>query len=867
MTRTGARFLAVLAALIVAGALASTRARELVAYAFEAPEDFLTLDSLTLPGLREPVQVQRERDGRWRIEARNPLDLHRAEGFLQARDRMFQLDLFRHMARGRLTELLGDAPTPAGSVLESDVFQRFVGHERAAPALVAALSPEERAELLAFADGVNHWIATGSRSFEHRLLGADVAPWTPEDTMAVFRTLMFGLGHNWAREARRLVIACEAGLDAMERVWPTTIEHGSGYLPEEAVSARTFPVPPAIAPELSERLPALCPKPAGREGRAPVASHGAGREIAAPFAAAWLSLFREGFPASNNWVLSGARTRSGKPILANDPHLPHMNPPIAWGVRLVLPEREVVGFTFAGIHHVVFGENGLVAWGGTTNNVDTQDLYVEDVVAPSDELPAGGTRHENGIEPFALRAETFRVRGGAEVVRSARFTRHGPVLNDIDAFLRDRIPVTTLRLVPVEGARDTSAVRAAARARDAAELRDGLDAFSLGCVSWVYADVAGEIGFTSPCRVPVRRAWRGTFPVPGWLDRYEWDGLVPTSELPRVISPARGWLATANNEALPADRYPTAYTSDASPPARFRRIAQQLEGRSDVTADEMARLQVDTVDAGWPRAREAIASALCGATRDADAIATGGATVDAARRLCAWDGDWSASSTTASLFAVFANAVLDVALADDLPGGAEGDVWRWVQSTPYFEGPAAWLWRQPADAGVWDDVRTAPRETRDDALRLALSRALDAGKTRWGKDLDAWRWGNVRPIRIHHPLSGASALLGRLLDGPRLQGLGGIETVFKSHYLRSDRERFEAANGPVFRMVIDLGAPAESRFVLAGGQSGRVGEAHYGDMIRDWREGRTHPLRPHEAAYSFRMLPEPRARELAAAGR
>jgi len=803
-------------------------------------------ESLSLAGIETPVTVSEYRDGRYRIAARNELDLYVAQGYLQARDRLFQMDLLRHVAWGRLAEFVCDAPFGGARALDNDRFNRFIGLGAQAEELLASLNAEQRAYMNAFADGVNAWIAEGRPSLEHRLLEVEVEPWGAVDSLAVFRLLIFGLTHNYSREVRRLVLACAIGLDGAERVWPTEIEFGPVFLPPEDIGEERFALPPAIVPEVRAELAALCPPPGDQ---APPAASATPPTATLGF----VELLREGIAASNNWVVSGAHTASGAALLANDPHLPHMNPPLAWGVHLVLPDREVVGFTLAGLPHVVFGHNFHVAWGATTNNVDLQDLYIEKPVltgAESDPQQATHYAYDDEVLRFDVRTETFRVRGGADVEASVRYSIHGPVLNDIDPFLRGRIPLTTLRSLPLDDAGDALAVERAGRARSADELVAALTSFDSACQSWVYADTAGSTGFVSPCRVPVRKGWQGTFPVPGWLSAYEWDGWIAKEKLPAARDPERGWLATANNRALPRDRYFTTYNNDPSPPSRYLRIAALLEQSEKMTADDFARAQVDTVLPHWPEVRAEVLAAVCRATYVGEAL-------QAQQALCSWDGDLGPDSVGASVFMLLQNALLDATLADELPGGATGEIWDYVQSVPLIETLVDWQWKRSADDPVWDDVRTEGRETRDQTIATAFSAAVRTGVARWGAGAREWRWGDVRPFEIRHPLGGASAVLAALLNSERFPGRGAPETVFKNQFVRRDREHMHPGYGPVFRMVVDMGEPTSGGFALAGGQSGWPLSPHYGDLLPAWLVNEMQPLTPEPttAVAVVRLVP------------
>lgn len=809
---------------------------------------FLAGDSLALQGLTTPVEVTQRADGLWRVRAASERDGMIAIGYLQARDRMAQLDLFRHIARGELAALVGNRHFLDRTSLEMDVLNRFLGFSRDARVIYEQTSEEERAALDAFVLGVNAWIGEGHRSLEHRLLGVDaVAPWTPEDSLAIYLMIMHGLGGNADREARRLAIACASGIEAMERMWPTDIEFPVHALPDEDLRPETFPVAPGVVPELAAELPALCAAGANDDFR-PMASLDAPADawtrLVSPDAS--LGLLQQGWTASNNWAVAGAHTASGKPILSSDPHLPHMNPPIVWGMEVEVPEYHTVGFTLPGLYRVVFGHNGHVAWGATTNHVDRQDLVVH---RPRREERDGSTVEGYEVDgaffPFDYRREKFAVAGEKPVEVTVRFTRDGPLLNDLEPFLRDRIPLTALRIVPYGHGRDLDGARRMNASHDVRELAAGLALIDLGCSSWVSADDQGGIAYRSPCLVPRRDGWRGTFPVPGWTTRYDWRGLYDKNELPASTDPSRGWLATANNQIVPADRFPSTYNNDVSAPNRYERIAARLALRFDqLQRDESAAIQTDAVYGAWSQLRAELDPVFCRAGDEAGATFAG----EARRRLCAWDGNMSGAAVEPTLYVLLTNALLDRALADDLPGGVDDPLWNYTLSLLQFEAAVQWLWSEPATAAVWDDRRTPRVETRDDIVEAAFADALAFGRRRFGHDLDQWQWGVVRPFVLRHPFAGEDGLLGRLLNSAPMPIDGGSETVFKQQAARSDREHMRSAVGPVVRFTIDMNKPWEATYSLAGGESGWPRSPFYGNLLEDWRTGRGRPLTPPAAA-------------------
>jgi len=799
-------------------------------------------ESISLPGLAAPVQVTQRPDGLWRVRAAGERDGMIALGYLQARDRAAQLDLFRHIARGQVAELVGNRRLLDRTALETDIINRFLGFARDARALYEETEPGEREMLDAFVLGVNAWLAEGHLSLEHRLLGVrEVAPWTAEDSLAIYLMIMHGLGGNADREVRRLAIACASGVEAMERVWPTDVEFDVHALPDEDLRPDVFPVAPAVVPELASELPELCAAGARDTFRPQQAAAVSARppRLALLRPDVSLRLLNDGWTASNNWAVAGAHTLSGKPILSSDPHLPHMNPPIVWGMELEVPEYHMVGFTLPGLYRVVFGHNGAVAWGATTNHVDRQDLVVHRPRRQTEgEKTIEGYELEGAFVPFDYRSERFAVAGGEALDVTVRFTRDGPLLNDIDPSARGRIPLTALRVVPFGHGSDLVGARRMNHSRDIGQFTDGLALIDLGCSSWVSADTQGGIAYRSPCLLPRRAGWRGTFPVPGWTTRYDWRGLYAKEELPASTNPRRGWLATANNQIVPSAHFPSTYNNDVSAPSRFERIAERLQPQlGSLDRDRSAAIQVDTVDESWRQLRPRFDAFCSGGGGDGLAAA-------ARQRLCAWDGDMSGAAVEPTLYVLLTNALLDCALADDLPGGADDPVWQYTQSLLQFEVDVQWLLTRDADAAVWDDAKTSQIETRDDILEKAFADAVAFGRERYGDDLDDWKWGEVRPFVLRHPFAGEDGLLGRVVNSKAKPIDGGSETVFKQQAVRSDREHMRSAVGPVVRFTIDMSDPWAATFSMAGGESGWPRSPFYGNLLDEWRTGSGRPLTP-----------------------
>lgn len=801
-----------------------------------------------LAGLHDEVKAALRPDGLWRVSARNEHDGMLVTGFLQARDRLGQLDIFRHMARGEVAALVGNRVLADRSALDFDRLNRFLGFRRDASFLYERASAAERAALDAFVAGINLWIARSPLPIEHRLLGVgSIRPWTADDSLAIYLMIMHSLSGNADREIRRLRLACAADLETALRVWPGDIEFGFPALPEQDLRRERYAPQPVVVPELAAELPALCRNgdrtAVGAGGPSPHA--GAGLPATENLAELLLA-FAGGWTASNNWTLAGAHTLSGRPILSSDPHLPHMNPPILWGIDLEIPGVRVAGFTLPGIHRVVFGHNGRVAWGATTNYVDRQDLFV---LRARSELRDGqrveGYELDGVFVPFEVRSETFEVRGGEPVTAAVRFARQGPLVNDLDPAVAGKIPPTAFRLPTLGNGTDLDGARAMNRAANAGELAAGLALIDLGCSSWLFADAEGHIAFRGPCLVPVREGWRGTFPAPGWESRYDWRGLYAKDELPASTDPARGWLATANGQIVPSDRFPTAYNNDAAAPNRFLRVAGRIAEESangGLAAAASAAVQLDVGHANWAALRDGLASSFC--------VSHGGGEVreEARALLCAWDGTMRADSPAATLYVLWTNALLDRALADEVPGGPQGELWHWIQSLFQFEADVNWLWQRPADDPVWDDATTPAVEGRNDTLELAFGDAVALGAERYGSDVGDWKWGAVRPFVLRHLFAPNDGVLGRFLNSPAVTVGGDCETVFKQQFPRSDRERMRPVVGPIVRFTVDFADPWSATYTLAGGQSGWPGSPFYGNLLADWSTGRGRPLTPAASA-------------------
>jgi len=740
---------------------------------------------LTAPGLSEPVEVLRDRWGVPYISAASLDDLWFAQGFVTAGERLFQLDLLLRAASGRLSEVFADR------TLADDRFARTIGFHRTGVKLAAGWDGVSRAMHGRFREGCAAWMARmPAPPVEYSLL--DMSPNLPTDDAAAwaaaFVYLAWGLSGNWDKELLRAAIAERLGPDPVHTLLPP--------LPAD---------PPSIlAGALGGLLLDELPRPRG-EG-------------------------------SNDWVVAGSRSTTGKPLLANDPHLLAVQPGAWIEMHLRAPGYEARGVALTFSPGILLGTTAHHTWGATNVSGDVQDLYLEHL---NDDRTAA--EHLGSWEPLTVHREEIHVRGTAEPeVVDVRETRHGPIVETavVGRMHTEHIPLGSaetyaLRWTGFDCGIRPSLVLDAARARSFEEFRRATWGVECPGQNFVYADVDGTIGYQCTGRFPIRDAGDGTTPVPGWSGGYEWNGWIPSDELPWAIDPARGYLVTANNR-IHDDAYPYLIGHDFHMPYRARRVVERLEAVARHDVASMAQIQLDTVSLP---ARTALPLLLALETRSEEER-------DAIDLLAGWDGDMSADSVAAGVFNVWSRNIARRALEPRL---GEELFRRFHTDREVFQGevlPA--LLRDPAG---WLD---------DDLLRTALVDALAELRERLGPDSSAWRWGALHRLALAHPL-GAIPGLGSLFTAADVEYGGDEQTVMQAGFDGRDGYAVEVIAS--WRAVYDLADLDRSVGVLPAGVSGNPASPHWNDQSPSWIAGEHHALpftRPAvqaAAVAALRLLP------------
>jgi penicillin amidase len=780
-----------------------------------------TRGTIRVPGLQGPVEVIRDRWGVPHIYADSAEDLFFAQGYVHAQDRLWQMELQRRAGSGRLSEVLGE------TTLEIDRFFRVLGLNRAAEAEAEALDDETRRVLEAYVAGVNAYIASrpGRLSVEFSLLRFRPEPWQPVDCLYWAKVMAWNLSSNWASELIRARLAAKLGADRAADLEPT-------YPTDNP------PIVPGANPPEGADLPEDIEAPPNgwRSDALLDALRLAERLFQGDFAAANPASPPPGLAQaggnSNQWVVAGSRSASRAPLLANDTHLP-LQMPIGWyQVHLVGGEYNVMGVSFPGLPGVIVGHNEHCAWGLTTAWQDAQDLYVEKL------NPENSHQYEykgEWLEAKVIREE-IRVKGQDEpAVQEVVVTRHGPIVSE----LVGEETSLALRWVALEPSHLLRSALRYNRARNWEEFRAALGDWSTPAHNFVYADVEGNIAFLQAGWMPVRAKGYGLAPVPGWTGEYEWQDYLSLDELPQAYNPESGWLATANNLVVEA-QYPHFLSADLENPIRARRVVDLITSKINLTADDFARFQRDTLSRQAERFTHHLSALEPRGDRERRALAY----------LANWDHHLSPNSVAASIYHVCRLRALHVffggplgELIDSYVGlglTPLGDV------SPYHGRSFVRLLElldnhsNGADDGWLRDVRDSSARSVPVLLRQALREALDLLEKELGHDIARWTWGRLNTVHFAHPVGSIKPLNLFFNRGPYPMG-GDHDTLLRA----SGQPCFPFEPilvGDAVRFIADLSDWEECRIVISGGQSGHVASGHYADLIPLWRQGHFVPM-------------------------
>lgn len=796
-----------------------------------APKSFPQIDGeLQVNGLNAAVDIYRDNMGVPHIYASTTHDLFFTQGYVHAQDRFWQMDTWRHIGAGRVAEMFS-------SQVDTDMFLRTLGWAEIAQQEYEALEPQYKAVVDSYSEGVNAYLKDHGKealSLEYAVLGllnADykIEPWTPSNTLTWGKMLAYDLRGNMDDEIKRAILLKTHSPEQVNELFPDYPQDHPVIVNNIGNGSSASFNPATLAAEIpNETLDVLYRNVTLLD------------ELMGPF--------DKGI-GSNSWVVAGANTTTGMPLLANDPHLAIQMPSIWYQIGLHCKPKtaecpyDVAGFSMAGVPAIIIGHNDKIAWGFTNLGPDVMDLYIEKI------NPENPNQYEVNGEwvDFEIRKETIKVAGGDPIEMDVRISRHGPVISEVFGVLKDVGKPEDDKFVPFK---DNAGIELPENyaialkwtaftvsssfvapwmlntAQNFEEFRTAASTAKVPSQNLVYADVEGNIGYQAPGDIPIRTGGDGTLPVPGWTDDYEWAGYIPFEELPYTYNPVEGYIVAANNQVESRD-YPYLISNDYDLGYRANRIEDMIKnapGKIDIAY--IQKMQGDNYDGSAEYVLPHLLAMKFSASNLTDRLAT----------LKNWDYQASADSTPAAIYEVFWKNLLAETFNDDLPeryypnGNA---IWFEIVRKTVTDPNSFW----------WDDKATADKvETRDEIFVRSYEKAIAELEATLGKDSSKWTWGALHTSTFKNGTLGLSGvfLIEDLFNRGPFATSGGAGIVNATGWRAT--LGYEVTNVPSMRQIVDMSNLDNSLTVHTTGQSGHAYHPHYIDMAPLWAGVQYYPM-------------------------
>ena len=719
---------------------------------------------VTLP-VGEEVKVITDNEGVPHIEAQNDRDLYMAQGYVQAQSRMFQMELSRRQASGMLSELVGEA------ALDRDKYFRTLGLRRAAEDSHALYSDEAKEVLQWFADGVNAYIKEAkeekSLPFEYKLLGSEPEEWTALDSLTIGKFMAFDLGGHWERQAFNYYLLNHFDEEKATELFPSYPKNHQAILRENEI------------------------------------------DVASAFEKA---VIPHEFNGSNNWVVSGDKTESGFPLLADDPHLGLATPSVWYEMHLKSDKVNVSGVIFAGVPGIILGSNETIAWGVTNTGPDVQQLYLE----------KGHPEEENKFlfegewEEARVIDEPIKVKGKETVDYQVRETRHGPVISEF-AGKSNQDEVLSLKWTALEPTTELQAILEINQASDWESFEKGLESFLAPAQSFVFADKAGTIAFKANGNIPIYEDGSDALlPLLGWEKKHEWTGYIPFDELPKLINPEKGFIATANNK-IADDTYPYHISNVWAQPYRYERIYEQLKANDALTLQDMKDLQMDTKNL---RAGEFLPHLM----KEVKQTKLSKEAKEALEILEAWDQFDESDQAAPLIFHAWLEK-FDQLVYAEIP--------KEINDLFTSKGQTSDALLRLGDDSIWIKDRGGFASVLNQALSESIEELSDA----YGSDLTAWQWGDFHQVEFTHPLSSVNGLLAAILNPQGRLAVGGSGVTAMA---ARDDGTGKVDHGASWRFIADLADLNRTYHIVGPGQDGHFKSDYYQSQLKDWVDGVFH---------------------------
>ncbi|KFN01268.1 penicillin acylase family protein [Bacillus clarus] len=730
--------------------------------------------TIKLDGLQHSVTVKRDGKGVPHIKAENAHDLYFSQGYVQAQDRLFQMDLSRRQASGALSEVVGEA------AVDKDKLFRTLGLRRAAEASLSQYDGEAKYALQSFTDGVNTFIheTKEEKKFpvEFTLLGYEPAEWSPIDSLTIGKYMAFDLGGHWHGQAFRY--------------WALK------NLSKEQAS-ELFPAYPKDAPRLLAEL------------------NNVDVNVVQSFSK---TVIPPEFNGSNNWVVSGEKSVSGKPILADDPHLSLATPSIWYQTQLETKDVNVSGVIFAGVPGVMLGHNKEIAWGVTNTGPDVQDLYIEKR-NPNNE---NEFLYNDKWEKATVVDESIKVKGGKTVPYRVMITRHGPVISEFADKSKDKEKtVFALKWTALEPSAELKAVLNMNKAKNWSEFESALEDFHTPTQNFLFAAADGTIAYKANGNIPIRKKGDGSLPVPGWTDEYEWEGYIPFDKLPKVINPKQGFISTANNKIV-NDDYPYHISNTWAQPYRQMRIQEFLQEKDKYTVKDLENLQMDQKNL---YAKEFVPIFL----NELNKMTLSDVEKKGVKELTKWNFYDSKDEAAPLIFHLLMKEISNTLFSKEIPKDVMG----------LFEGKQQVVDELIRKQVIGEDSAWFSKYGGfTEVLHTSYANVMKKLQKQYGTNVVDWEWGEYHKLSFTHPISRSSHILAFFFNREEPVPIGGSKVTVQAASYEDDGI---VNHGASWRFVIDTKDMSNGYHIVGPGQSGHFRSAWYHDQINDWVNGEYHP--------------------------
>lgn len=763
--------------------------------------------------IKNNISIYFDDSGIPHISAKNIQDAVFASGFVQGRDRFFQMDFLRRVSQGRVSELVGNRPLFGSTTVALDLSMRGWGMNDISVKAIEKMDEETKSILLNFTDGVNLALKM-YKPLEYKMLMTEPEVWKLEDSVSISLLQGWSITHNWEQELIRYLLALENGVNKSEKLYPSLPLQSKPSIKNNAKEKSQLP--PAIAKEMIEFLNSLNPTDKKTS---------------------YLKNSDEGFladlvqirpSASNAWVVGKSKSESNAPILANDMHLTHTLPSLLYQQHIISGDLQVIGITLPGLPFIISGHNNFVAWAPTSSVADTVDLIVEKI-DPKDFSKLITDKKECALTTTNVFINIRKNDNNIDKkIFQLRKSCHGPILNDMyPELFTQNAPLLAIQWETSGLEQSIKNLYKANLSKNIDELRDNLVNVSTPSQHIMAADVEGNIGFFLTGSIPKRDKILGTFPRPGWTSKYDWHGTYSKNELPYVKNPPEDYIVNANNLSVSPFEHKAYHQIDAAPSYRFERIYKLLSKDKKYTQKEIQDIQEDTY---LLRAERLLPSIL----DDLKLISLKTNNEDESwyiEKLKNWNKESNPSQIEPLLFFELYRNMAQIALEPLLNKSGRKLFLKQRYSTNIIDE-----WILSSNHISWDNSKTQIVEQRSDITKLALEASILNLKDKHGSSWRNITWGQVHYSHPKHPFSGASKLLS-ILNLPRQPMAGALDSVWKAHFNLTDEEPFKVIAGPVSRTSINVGNWNKSLFVIDTGTSGWPLSPYYGNQYEMWKNG------------------------------